>query len=662
MIRAVAVSRTFGDRVLLEPSDWFLADTDRVGLVGPNGSGKSTWLKMLAGLESPDAGKIESPKGQRVGYLPQFGFEIGKGTVVEEARRAFGSILELQGERDRLEHDLRDPVLSPERAETLLSRHDRLEQEIRRLDGYEIERRVDRVLRGLGFQAADFNRRVEALSGGWQVRLSLARLLLENPDVLLLDEPTNHLDIEAREWLEGFLREYPGSFVLVSHDRYFLDVTVTRITDIMNHRLVDYTGNYSRYLIEREARYEHARKAYERQQEEIRRIEVFIERFRYKNTKASQVQSRVKMLEKLPRLDPPEAPSRSIHFRFPQPDRTGRITVDLKGIHKAYGEVEVFRRGDLQLERGQKVALVGPNGAGKSTLMRILAGTETFDSGERIEGLRVTIDHFAQDQADRMTPVHTIMQQAMNRAPNSFVPQVRGLLGAFLFTGDAVEKKIGVLSGGERNRLALALMLMKPSSLLLLDEPTNHLDMAAKDVLLEALKGFEGTVVFVSHDRHFLAGLANRVIEVGGGGLREYPGDYEGFLWKKRQEEEKAAADDARTAAGAISGGRPGSGGRPLTEDARKGDGALPSAGLSEAPEGGGRRNKASRRAVRDLETKITTLEERKEKLEALLAREDLYRDPEKSSFYLSEYKTVTLELEQAMERWAESAGTLDDA
>jgi ATP-binding cassette, subfamily F, member 3 len=652
LIRTVAVSRAFGDRALLEPTDWFLADTDRVGLVGPNGSGKSTWLKILCAWESPDAGRIDTPKGQRVGYLPQFGFEPGRGTVVEEARRAFGSILELQDEKTRIERSLESPAMAAEEAEALLTRHDRIEQEIRRLDGHEIDRRVDRVLRGLGFQAADFSRPVEELSGGWQVRLSLARLLLEAPDVLLLDEPTNHLDLEAREWLEGYLQEYAGSFVLVSHDRYFLDVTVTRVTEIMNRRLVDYTGNYSRYLEEREARYEQARKAYERQRDEIRRIETFIERFRYKNTKASQVQSRIKMLEKLPRLEPPVAPPRAIHFRFPQPDRTGRMVLELRRARKAYGKLEVFRGVDLQLERGQKVALVGPNGAGKSTLMRILAGAESFDGGERLEGLRVSIDHFAQDQADRLPPDQTVLQVAISRAPNQFVPQVRGLLGAFLFSGDEVEKKISVLSGGERNRLALALMLMKPCSVLLLDEPTNHLDMQAKDVLLAALREFDGTVVFVSHDRHFLAGLSNRVIEVGGGGVREFGGDYEGYLWRKRQEEERLL-DAAGGAAGGDSRGA-----RALAAEATSSrNGGEP----AEDVPGAARKNRVSPRQVRAMESKIAALEERKEKLEALLSREDLYRDQEKSGFYLNEYRDVTRALEEAIEQWAASAGTAEE-
>jgi ATP-binding cassette, subfamily F, member 3 len=654
LIRATAVTRSFGDQVLFEPCDWFLGDRDRVGLVGPNGSGKSTWLKMLTGLEGTDGGRIEMPKGQRVGYLPQFGFRMGGGTVREEARAAFSSVLALTDERVRLEQALEHPDLADGEASSLLSRHDHVEQEIRRLDGYEVDRRVDRVLRGLGFDSAGFDRPVPALSGGWQMRVALARLLLEEPEVLLLDEPTNHLDLEAREWLEGFLAEYPGGFVLVSHDRYFLDRTVTRITDIMNRRLHDYTGNYSRYLEEREARYAQALKAYERQQDEIRRIQAFIERFRAKNTKATQVQSRIKMLEKLPKLDPPQSPPRTIRFQFPQPGRTGRIVLELRELAKSYGELCVFRRVDLALERGQKVALVGPNGAGKSTLMRILAGTEPFDAGWRTEGVRVTLDHFAQDQADRLPAGLTILEEANARASSGFAPQVRGLLGAFLFSGDAVGKQIGVLSGGERNRLALAFMLMRPASVLLLDEPTNHLDMAAKDVLLEALRSFDGTVVFVSHDRYFLEGLADRVIEVGGGALRDHPGGYESFLWRKRQEEERAAA--IATRAEAERGRNEAAGGRGA------GMAGPGSAAGTEGAAGPARKSRVTSRRVRELEERVAALEERKARLEGLLAGDDFYRDPEKSGFYLDEYRAVGAELESVLEEWAAAAAVLEES
>ncbi|MCA9728103.1 MAG: ABC-F family ATP-binding cassette domain-containing protein [Candidatus Eisenbacteria bacterium] len=622
MLKALGIDRAFGGQVLFDHVDWVLGDRDRVGLVGPNGSGKSTWLRMLAGEESPDAGSIETPRSYRVGYLPQFAFELGHGTVRDEARSAFAAVLAIKEELEGLEARLETPLAESE-TEALLARHTRLEEEFRHRDGYEIDRQVDRVLRGLGFTLSDFGRSVDTLSGGWQMRVAPAKLLLERPDALLLDEPTNHLDLEAREWLEGFLRDYPGAFVVVSHDRYFLDQTVNRITDLMTRQLVDYSGTYSQYLEQRQKRYEMAMTAWKRQQDEIKRIERFIERFKAKNTKATQAQSRVKMLERMERLEKPEEPSRTVHFQFPQPDRSGRITLEVEGIHKSYGPIEVFRGIDLAVERGQKVALVGPNGAGKSTLMRILAGQEPIELGTRTVGLKVTLDFFAQDAADRMPRDKTILEEAMTRAPTDFVPRVRGLLGAFLFSGPAVDKPIGVLSGGERNRLALAMMLMRPSNVLLLDEPTNHLDMTSKDVLLEALRQFEGTVVFVSHDRFFLEQLATRVIEVGGGTIYDYPGGYEGFLHQKglREEGEAVAPVSQRTAA------------------------ALP----SEAPV----RRKPNQRKLEALEQKIAQLEERKAKLETLLADGEIYRDSEKAAFYTNEYESVAAELENAVESWA---------
>jgi len=628
LLKATGISRAFGGQVLFEGVDWVLGDRDRVGLVGPNGSGKSTWLRMLAGVEGPDTGRFETPRGYRIGYLPQFAFELGHGTVREEARAAFGSVLALQEELSSLEERLQSDLPEAE-METLLARHTRLEEEFRHRNGYEIDRQVDRVLKGLGFKSEDFDRPVDTLSGGWQMRVALARLLLERPDALLLDEPTNHLDLEAREWLEEFLRNYPGAFVLVSHDRFFLDQTVTRVTDLMTRKLVDYTGNYSSYLTQREKRYEMALAAWKRQQEEIKRIERFIERFKAKNTKATQAQSRVKMLERIERLEKPEEPSRTVHFQFPQPDRSGRITLEVHDIHKSYGELQVFAGVDLVVERGQKVALVGPNGAGKSTLMRILAGQEPVDLGTRTVGTKVTLDFFAQDAADRLPRNKTILEEAMSRAPTEFVPRVRGLLGAFLFSGTAVDKPIGVLSGGERNRLALAMMLMRPSNVLLLDEPTNHLDMTSKDVLLEALRQFEGTVVFVSHDRHFLTELATRVIEVGGGGIYDYPGNYEGFLHRKGLLQEAASEE----AAGAKAAARGPNAAAAKTESASN--------------------KKPNLRKVEALEQKIAQLEERKARLESILADGEIYRDAEKAAFYTNEYEAVAAELEEAVEGWA---------
>ncbi|MFB3908508.1 MAG: ribosomal protection-like ABC-F family protein [Candidatus Eisenbacteria bacterium] len=635
--------------MLFDEVDWFLGDRDRVGLIGRNGTGKSTLLRMMARLDSPDSGSIQSPKDQAVGYLPQFGFESGPQSVLEEARLAFRSVLAWKWEREEIERRLLQEDLPAEEAERLLARHGEIEERFRHLGGYEIERKVHQVLTGLGFREQDFDRPVRALSGGWQMRVALARLLLSAPEVLLLDEPTNHLDIEARVWLEGFLADYPGGFVLVSHDRYFLDRTVKRVTEIFGRSLVDYDGGYSRYLDLREARYQAARKAYERQQEEIARIQRFIDRFRAKNTKATQVQSRVKMLEKIERLPPPMAPPRPIHFRFPQPQPSGRIVVRLQNVSKSYGPLTVFRDIDLEIERGEKVALVGPNGAGKSTLMRILAGTEPVQAGTRELGLRVTIESFAQDQADHLPPGRSILQEATDRAPVPLVPQIRSMLGAFLFRGEEVDKKIGVLSGGERNRLALMMMLLRPANLLLLDEPTNHLDIEAQEVLLEAMADFEGTVIFVSHDHHFIESLATRVVEVGGGTIRSFAGDYASFLWRKEQEA-KAAADAAAEAAAA----RGGEGGGPSAPAgaASLGAGAPLPESAGTASRARAREDRKRARRLVEVEERIGALEGRRRKLEDLMASDGFFRDPEKSGFYVKEHREAIEALNLLYEEW----------
>jgi len=641
MLKAEDISRGFAGQPLFDNVSWFVGDHDRIGLAGPNGSGKSTWLKMLAGEEATDSGRFVQPKGQRIGYLPQFSFQLGTGTVMEEARSAFRELLRMEAEMADLQGGMESG--DPETASAAVARYTDLEHRFGNLGGYQIDRNIDRVLKGLGFVLEDYEKKIAELSGGWQMRVALAKLLLEKPDLLLLDEPTNHLDIEARSWLAQFLREYPGAFVLVSHDRHFLDGTVTRISDVMARSLVDYRGNYSSFLVQREERYEQALKAWERQQEEIKRMERFVERFKAKASKATQAQSRVKALEKIVRLERPVSFNQQVHFRFPQPKRSGRFAIEVKGIAKSYDDLEVFRDIDLIIERGQKVALVGPNGAGKSTLMRILAGIEPFQKGERKMGHQVESDYFAQDAADQLPGDQTILELAMDRAPTEFVPSVRGLLGAFLFSGSTVDKKVSVLSGGERNRLALSLMLMMPHTLFLLDEPTNHLDLSAKDVLLEALRQFEGTVVFVSHDHYFLSALATRVVEVGGGTLYDHPGTYESFLVRQR---ERGAGGASQSGAGGAVGGRtPGPAvGKPSgSVKASASNGTTPGRTVNVAK-------------LAEIEKKISETEEKKEQLESLLADPDVYKDKKKSEFYTEEYRAVSSQLDGLMEDWAEIA------
>jgi ATP-binding cassette subfamily F protein 3 len=443
-------------------------------------------------------------------------------------------------ELERLPHD------SPEH-DQILDRYGELQEQFRHRGGYTMESEIGTVLKGLGFSQDDWYRDCGEFSGGWQMRIALARLLLQRPDVLLLDEPTNHLDIEARNWLEEYLCSYPGSVILVSHDRFFMDQVCSRIAEVWNHTIADYHCSYSRYLVQREERVSALREAKRLQDEEVEKTEDFIRRFRYQANKASLVQSRIKQLEKVERIViPPER--KRIRFHFPTAPKSGKTVIELRGLTKAYGSHTVLSNVDLAIEKGERVALVGHNGAGKSTLMSVLAGAE-YQGGERIIGHNVIMDYFAQDQANVLDFERSAWDELYADAPYEMVPKLRDILGAFLFTGDDIHKRVGVLSGGERNRLALAKMLLRPSNLLLMDEPTNHLDLFSKEVLLDALKSFDGTVVFVSHDRYFVNGLATRIVEVEAGGVENYYGDYEYYLGKKEGGLD-AGVVNARPAAG----------------------------------------------------------------------------------------------------------------
>src|SRR5437867_1814793 len=436
-----------------------------------------------------------------------------------------------------LEDRLGDASVPEAEHEAMLHRYSDLQDHFRMRDGYGIELKTATVLHGLGFTPSDFERPSDTFSGGWQMRIALAKLLLGQPSLLLLDEPTNHLDLEARNWLEEYLNAYPHAVILVSHDRFFLDAIVTRIADLTLRTLTDYVGNYSHYRVTHEARIEQLRKAKREQDEEVARVKMFIDRFRYQATKAAQVQSRVKMLEKVVPIEVP-AERKKIHFDFPSCAKSGRTVLELKEARKAYGDLVVFSELTLHVERGDRIALVGPNGSGKSTLMRMLSGEEAPDRGSRTEGHEVVIEYFAQDEATRLNPTLTVYETLSSGSPNDMVPTIRNILGGFLFSGDDVYKKAGVLSGGERTRLAVARMLLRPSNTLLLDEPTNHLDLDSKDVLLEALEDYGGTLMLVSHDRYFVERLATKIIEVGHGQAVVYPGTYTEFLWSKEHQGE----------------------------------------------------------------------------------------------------------------------------
>jgi len=660
MIQLSALTKTFGERVLLDGVTWTVGDGDRVGLCGPNGAGKTTLLRMLAGLDEPDRGGIIKPSGLTVGYLPQDGLAHSGRSLADEASQAFGPLLEARAEIDRIEHALADPALPDGEHEGLLVRYHDLTDYYRREEGHSIELRVTQVLEGLGFAKADFGKPAEAFSGGWQMRIALAKLLLGRPTLLLLDEPTNHLDLEARNWLESYLEDYPHAVILVSHDRFFLDAVVTRIAEISLRTITDYVGNYSKYLTERDANLERLRRAKQDQDDEVARMRAFIDRFRYQATKAAQVQSRIKMLEKIVPIEVP-AERKRVHFTFPACPKSGRTVLELTDTRKAYGDLVVFDRISLHVERGDRIALVAPNGAGKSTLMRMLAGTEAPDRGARREGHQVVMQYFAQDEATRLPPTRTVQEVMQDDSPVGMVPMIRNILGGFLFSGDDIYKRAGVLSGGERTRLAVARMLLRPANTLLLDEPTNHLDLDSKDVLLEALEDFGGTLIIVSHDRYFIDRLATKIVLVGHGTIEVYPGTYEQFLWSRK---ERAAANPASGPAPREQAKRPAEASRPaapkvqspVPTEAKPAPRPQPSYDEKKKADSDHRRRRREDRAreqrVSQLEERIAAHEQAIKDLEAQMASAAFYEDRAQAEAVVARHQTLMWEVGDLMHQW----------
>ena len=600
MIQLNSAGKRYGHKLLFEGADLLITPKDRLGLVGANGTGKSTLLKILGGFESLDYGNVSVAKGLTFGYLPQDGLSLSGRTVFAECMSVFERLREMERELEQLMTRMAEVDHTSAEYDNIAERYHAIEHEFRVHDGYAIEAQVGTVLAGLGFRSDDWHRQTEEFSGGWQMRIALAKLLLQKPNLLLLDEPTNHLDLESRNWLEEYLVNYPFAFVLISHDRYFLDVTINRLVEIWNKKIWTYTGNYEKYLAQKTQRQEQLEAAYRNQRERIDQLEVFINRFRYQATKAKQVQSRIKELEKIERIELPEE-EKTIHFTFPQPKPSGRIVAEFTGVAKSYNQRpcgsdifvrqgtevgqpdtnvrpthEVFRGVNFIVEKGDRIALVGVNGAGKSTLIKLLSGIEPLTAGEYKLGYNVQFDYFAQDQYKELDQEARILDDLGRVSPVSRETELRSLLGCFLFSGDDVFKRIGVLSGGERNRYALLRMLLHPANFLLLDEPTNHLDMRAKDVLLEALSKYTGTVVFVSHDRYFIDKLATRVFEIGGGHVDVYPGNYEDFLWRKQGGAEKLQEEISATAAHRPEAGNghvgPGALSRPAEQSSEDGD------------------------------------------------------------------------------------------
>ena len=673
----------FGGRVLFDGLSWTVRGGERVGLVGPNGAGKSTLLRVIAGEQSVDAGEVVYEGGATVGFLRQDTQEEDLSiSPLEEALHAFDDVLKLEAEAERLTRQMEDhPDHTSDAYFGIVERFSKVQDRLVTREAHTAEARTAAVLSGLGFSEEELHRPLSTFSGGWRMRVALARLLLGQPDVLLLDEPTNHLDIESIDWLEDYLQTYPGAVVLVSHDRYFLDRMTTSTADLVRGQIDTYAGNYAFYLEARQERRAHWQARYDNQQREIAEAERFIARFRAKATKAKQAQSRIKMLERMERIPPPPPEASTMHFRFPEPPPSGRQVVELSEFSKAYpapegGETHVFDgAGPLTLERGDKVALIGKNGAGKSTLARILLGIEAFD-GERTVDRRAEMAHFAQHQAEALEPSHTVLESIREKSRGHSETELRSILGAFLFTGDDAEKSVSVLSGGERSRLALARTLLSPANVLVLDEPTNHLDIVSKNVLAEALRQYTGTFVLVSHDRAFIDEVAESIWYVERGGVNTYHGTYSETQWQREHGTVSKLAtpsgDGAATrkpAPAPSASAKPApkkssSGGKKTKEEKRREaearnalyrmmkDGSVPPA-KELGPD-------LAARALELLEGQVEEKEAEADKLEQAMADPDLYAKPAEFQKTMEALTAAKAELKELMGRWEKLAAEVE--
>jgi len=648
MIQLDGISRSYAGQTVLHELSWRIADRERIGLVGPNGAGKTTLCRLLAGVEEPDAGRISRPRETTVGYLPQEAASSPTSSVLGEALAGFADVWQVEREMEEIAAQLATAA-GGVGSDALTARYGDLQHRFEALGGYRLETEAKAILGGLGFRPTDFARPLTEFSGGWRMRAALARLLLQRPSLLLLDEPTNHLDIESLEWLESFLVDYEGTVVIVSHDRYFLNRMVTSIADLGPSGVTVYPGDYDEYLVQREARRELLEAQARNQAKRVAEIERFIERFRYQASKARQVQSRVKMLERMELVEV-ERDARVIRFAFPQPPRTGRRVATLAGVRKAYGDNVVYASVDFEVERGMRVALVGPNGAGKSTLLRMVAGVLPFDLGERTLGTHVAVHYYAQHQLEALTPSLTVLEELERAAPELGQTRLRTILGTFLFSGDAVEKKIAVLSGGEKARVALAKMLVRPAALLCLDEPTNHLDLASREVLEGALAAFPGTIVFISHDRYFINRIATEIVEIGRGALVTYRGSYDDYLDSKAR---------AATAAVAAPAAPP----RPAPARPRP---AAPAEPPHASRRGSSRRNEQVTKDVRELRRRLEEVERQIHALEARLAElgqrlgdPALYTDGERVREATAERKRAEEQVMWLMREWEQLSTAL---
>jgi len=644
MLQINNITLHLGDRTLFNSISLLINPGERVGLVGPNGAGKSTLLKLIAGEMEPDEGDIVLGGGATVGYLPQDGVDPDPScSVLQEVERAFKEILKMREEEQSLQQKMDQMDPESDEYRKVLNRFGELHDQLEHSQAYTLKSDIERVLMGLGFSESDMNRSTTEFSGGWLMRIALAKLLLKKPTFLLLDEPTNHLDIESLQWIEQFLSSYEGAVVVVSHDLAFLNSLTSRTLALSGGNLRDYAGNYSFYENKYRDEKELLRKQYENQQKELKQAEEFIERFRYKASKAKQVQSRIKQLEKLEKVEL-EDDQEEISFRFPQPERSGLTVMELKNVVKKYGSHTVFDGMDYRIERGEKIAVVGPNGAGKSTMIRILAGLEPITSGERIVGHNVTPSYFAQHQAEELNPVNNALEEVMKDAPHVGETRIRTLLGCFLFTGDDVYKKVRVLSGGEKSRLALAKMLITPANFIILDEPTNHLDMQSKRILQHALQQFEGTCMIVTHDRSFVDPVAGKTLEIQPGRIKTFHGNISYYLDRKSREEEGINLADKPT---------------------EKTDNKTLSRKEERRIEAEKRQERAKKvqplqKRLAGIEKEIESLEKRKKEIEQMMASPDFYEDGETVKKISIEYESLKGELAGTYSKWEELAGRIE--